>query len=100
MDDESRVEKISRLISLLITLYMLWTIIPKHRRKLMLMKIVHSAKNSTLRLANASGRFAMRAELAGEDEAADLGYSTAYSLMTGAYGRCVKWYDRLRDTIV
>lgn len=97
-ETERRIALINQLIGLGVTAWMIWTIIPKHQRQLWLMKMAQRAQSQSQKLAQQTGRLAMRRELAGDSDTAGTAYETAYRLMNDVHHRAGAWYEKLRSS--
>lgn len=94
MSDEElaqRVKMIEAALSLGITLWVIWSLIPQHRRQLWRMSLLNRLQRWTGSAARRTGAASMRAELATQVENYHLTY--ALSLMRERLGAA---YDRTR----
>lgn len=90
----------AKLIALLANLIMLlglcWTLIPEHRRAELGMRMSARMRRNTQRLAQTIGHWAIQHDLAGDQDAADVGYQLALRIMTGPHDTFVRWYEQAR----
>jgi len=93
MSDESpsTLQTLQRLLSLLVAIWLLWEMIPEHRRMAWRMAILRAAQEECWRASRGIGHLAMRAELAGDGQR----YIISYALARAAE-RARAAYDRTR----
>lgn len=92
MEDETR----RLVIELAVTAAAVWLSLPAHQQREMLMWVAYRSGKTASWLAAKTARWAMLCELAGDRDAADVGYRAAYEVMTGPYRQAADWYERLR----
>jgi hypothetical protein len=93
---ERRIKFLNQLIALLFSLYLCWTLIPEHRRKVMLMGAADRTRRMSQALAIRVGRLSLSSEAKGDVTTAHVGYEVAYNLMTQLHDRAVARYEKLR----
>ncbi len=75
--EQSRSQQIA---ALLLTLLMMWFMIPEHQRRLTVMRVAHGLERAAGRQARREGRLGMGSELDGRLGEADRRYSAAFWL--------------------
>lgn len=96
MKDKERAEMILRLVAAMIYLgYLIWVMIPGHKRKLWMMRAAETARRAAGRAARAAGRAGMGRELADGRERDDT-YTAAFWL-SRARDTAAGAYEKLRD---
>ena len=91
MSDKEQAELIQALLGIGLSLWMLWQMIPQHRRQLARMRLLLSLQRSMGWAARRAGAASMRAELATQQQ----NYVLPYSLSL-ARDRLAAAYDRTR----
>lgn len=86
------------LLEIVLTLMMLWYMLPRHTRQQVLMRTAQMEQSWVQWTARTASRYAIRCELAGDVDTAAAGYSVAHRLMTGPYQAAVTWYETLRSS--
>ena len=77
MEQPGRMQQIAGLV---LTLVMLWMMLPEHQRRLILMRAAHSLQRAAARAAHREGHAGMGNELDGRPGDAHRRYSAAYHL--------------------
>jgi hypothetical protein len=96
-DDEAarRLEMAARALSLIyaiiVILFFLWSMIPEHRKRLMMMRLAQGTQRNASRAASLAGHQAMGLELSGHGERYELPYRL--SIIAGKAGKA---YDQMR----
>jgi hypothetical protein len=87
---EARLKLIVAMLSLIYTIWMLWELIPDHRRRLAMMRLIAMLRSSVQRGARRAGVEAMRAELVTDRENYALPYALARSAdwLGSVYDKC------------
>ena len=91
MSDKEQAELIQALLGIGLSLWMLWIMVPQHRRQLARMRLLESLRRSTAWAARRAGAASMRAELATQQQ----NYALPYSLSL-LRDRLAAAYDRTR----
>ena len=94
MSDKEQAELIQALLGIGLSLWMLWIMVPQHRRQLARMRLLNSLQRSMGWAARRAGAASMRAELATEQQ----NYALPYMLSL-ARDRLTCAYDRTRGVI-
>ena len=69
--------RVQRIAALIVSLGMIWYMLPDHHRQLIQMRVVHTAQRVTARLARAEGHTGMSEEIAGRPGGAARHYAAA-----------------------
>lgn len=91
-----RAKMIALAANMIMLLGLCWISIPEHRRVELGMHVSRRMRRETQRLAQMMGRWAVRHDLAGEQDAAQAAYDMAFRIMTGPYAAAVRQYERAR----
>ncbi len=94
---EARLKLMLALVDLALCLWMLWQMLPEHRRRELIMRAAHRARTVSLRLARAAGRNGMALELAAGEHQGKLWYEAAYQVMRQGALRAEQIYEKGRS---
>lgn len=94
---ERRIRLMNEAIGSAISIYLMWSLIPKHKRQLLLMGWSSRVRAVALSAAQKSGRWGMNRELSGNQTAAQIGYDASAQIMKTVYDRAGQWYERFRS---
>jgi hypothetical protein len=72
--------RVQRIAALIVSLGMVWYMLPDHHRELIRMRVVHVAQRAAARVARAEGQTGMGEELSGRPGAAERHYTAALHL--------------------
>lgn len=92
---EETVRRVNQVVYLAILLWMLWIMIPSHKRRRILLGSVDRLRRALLAMARAAGAAGIDLELSGHQDAAATQYGVAYRLMTAGHDRAAAWYRDL-----
>lgn len=92
MSDKEQAELVQALLGISLSLWMLWMMVPEHRRKLWRMRLLLTARRWMASAARLAGAGSMRAELASGHQNYALPYSL--SLLREHFAAL---YDRARE---
>lgn len=90
--DKPQPGRVQQVMGIILTLGMIWFMLPEHQRRLILMRITHGAQRAAGRAARREGHAGMGDELAGQAGQAERRYSAAYSFSRArdAFGRALE----------
>lgn len=89
-DQQAQIQKWTYLI---ILVFLMWEMLPDHKKHRTLMKVADSGRRKAQSLAESMGKQGIASELRGEQRAANYLYHTAYKLMTGAHRYWERQYE-------
>ena len=92
---ETTVRRVNQVVYLAILLWMLWIMIPAHKRNRILLAGADRLRRALLAMARAAGATGIDLELSGHQDAAQAQYGVAYRLMTAGHDRVAAWYRSL-----
>lgn len=84
--------RVQRIAALIVSLGMIWYMLPDHHRELIRMRVVYLAQRAAARVARTEGQTGMGEELAGRPGAAERHYTAAltFSKARDAFGRALE----------